>query len=101
MQHSNAPQDRIHIMLSGKVKRVRFRLFVKQRAESLNLVGWVRNRLSNRVEIVAEGPRTSLERLSSLVREGPPGAEVSAVDITWAKGTGKLNGFRVRWLGLL
>lgn len=93
--------QRLHLLVSGKVKRVRFRLFVKQQALSLGLVGWVRNRRNDRVEVLAEGPRPDLDRLHEAVRQGPPEAEVQSVDARWSPPRGKLRGFRIRWISFL
>lgn len=92
---------RLHLLITGRVKRVRFRLFVKRQAESLGLVGWVRNRRNNRVEVLAEGPRSSLDRLHGAVKQGPPEAEVQSVDARWSEPRGKLRRFRIRWIGFL
>ncbi|MFC1935165.1 acylphosphatase [Chloroflexota bacterium] len=42
-------------------------------ARRLRLVGWVRNLPdADTVEVVAEGPRTSLEKLLAHLHHGPP-----------------------------
>ncbi len=99
-RNPDLPQ-RLHLLISGKVKRVRFRLFVKQHAESLGLVGWVRNRHKDRVEVIAEGPKPSLDSLYNAVQHGPPEAVVESVDAHWSEPRGKLKGFRIRWISFL
>ena len=98
--HTDVPL-RLRLFISGKVKRVRFRLFVKRQADALGLAGWVRNTRSNRVEILAEGPKHDLEALLEAVKQGPPEAEVEAVDARWSGATGNRAGFRIRWIGFL
>ncbi len=93
--------QRLHLFITGRVKRVRFRLFVKRQAEALGLVGWVRNRRSDRVEVLAEGPKPSLDSLYRAVKKGPPEAKVAAVEVRWDKPQGRLRGFRIRWIGFL
>jgi len=97
----HSKSQRLHLFISGRVKHVRFRLFVKRQAESLGLVGWVRNRRNDQVEVLAEGPRSSLDRLHKAVEQGPPEAEVQSVDARWSEPRGKLRGFRIRWIGFL
>jgi acylphosphatase len=92
---------RLHLLIYGKVKRVRFRLFVKDQANRLGLTGWVRNRSGDRVEVLAEGTRPNLESLVDIVREGPPEADVDKVDTQWQPALGRLRGFRIRWIGFL
>jgi acylphosphatase len=92
--------QRLTLLVSGKVKRVRFRVFVRQQAEALGLAGWVRNR-RRQVEILAEGSRPDLQQLYNAVLEGPPGAEVDTVEARWSEASGKLRSFRIRWIGFL
>ena len=46
---------RIHVMISGKVQDVFFRISTQDKANELNLTGWVKNIFNNAVEIIAEG----------------------------------------------
>lgn len=92
---------RLHVMLSGKVSRVRFRLFVREHAVRLGLRGWVRNVPGPRVEFVAEGTRPALENLLQAAKAGPAGALVEACDSQWAEASGRFRAFRVRWLGFV
>ncbi len=98
---ASSKSQRLHLFISGRVKRVHFRLFVKSQAESLGLVGWVRNRHNDQVEVLAEGPRSSLDRLHMAVKQGPPEAEVQSVEARWSEPRGKLRRFRIRWIGFL
>ena len=43
------------------------------------------------VEVVAEGPRASLEALLAQLRRGPPGSRVDAVEDSWTarRGAGR------------
>src|SRR4051812_26333855 len=56
------------------------------RARELALRGFARN-LSDgtTVEVVAEGPRASLDALLTSLREGPPMSYVKSVDVTWGE----------------
>lgn len=94
---SPATPQEIHLLVSGRVQRVRFRLFVKQLAEDLDLTGWVRNR-GQQVEILAQGSRHRLANLIRQVAEGPPGAEVQSVSREWRTVRHPARRFRIRWL---
>lgn len=73
-----------------------FRYFVRQRATSLGLRGWVRNRRGGAVEVVAEGPEEDVRKLLAAVREGPPMAWVERVDEAWTEPKGNSIGFDVK-----
>ncbi|HJP84346.1 MAG TPA: acylphosphatase [Gemmatimonadaceae bacterium] len=71
--------DTIHLEVRGRVQGVGFRWFIVEKAEELNVAGWVRNRSDGCVEIAAGGPRDALTKLESAARSGPRGARVEAV----------------------
>lgn len=55
----------------GRVQGVGFRWWTRSRALELGLVGHARNMDDGRVEVVAEGDPSSLDRLEELLRETP------------------------------
>ncbi|SMC32575.1 acylphosphatase [Janibacter indicus] len=55
----------------GRVQGVGFRWWTRSRALELGLVGHARNTDDGRVEVVGEGPPSSLEGLDRLLREEP------------------------------
>ena len=65
------------------------------RARSLGLAGWVRNRPDGAVEAVFEGPQEPVESMLRWCEQGPAGARVDAVDVTWEQPVGD-EGFEVR-----
>ena len=69
----------MHLEVSGYVQGVGFRWFVRERAQALQLAGWVRNLDNGVVEVAASGPESALSALLAAVREGPPGAQVQDV----------------------
>ena len=71
---------RLHVLVRGRVQGVGFRWFVRQRASSLGLAGWVKNRADGTVEVAAEGSSDAVERLRQILERGPDGADVAAVD---------------------
>jgi acylphosphatase len=83
-------------VVRGWVQGVGFRYFVLDRAAALGLVGWVANELDGSVRCVAEGPRTDLETLLAVLAEGPLGARVDDVRVTWGPARGTYERFTIR-----
>ncbi len=81
----------------GRVQGVGFRYYVVERASALGLRGYARNAHNGDVEVLAQGPRPALERLLTLLRQGPPAAHVQDVQVTWRHPTEHMRGFHVRW----
>ena len=77
-------QKCVHILVDGTVQGVGFRYFVQQQANALNLKGWVRNRLDDKVEILAQGEESQLNNLTAIVRVGPSMANVTSVVVEWS-----------------
>jgi len=75
------PHARIHVYVSGQVQGVGFRSYIVRRAQSLGLVGWVRNLSDGRVEILAEGDGNRVEELLGFCRRGPPFSNVTHVEV--------------------
>jgi acylphosphatase len=90
---------RLHANIYGRVQGVSFRYFVTEQAQGLELTGWVRNRWEGSVEVVAEGPRPSLENLLGALRIGPPAARVDNIEVEWLPGSGEFISFWVRSTG--
>ena len=88
----------LRVIVTGRVQGVMFRDFTRYQAEALSLTGCVRNLPGGRaVEVKAEGERTKLEELLSLVKRGPPRAVVESAAPTWGKYTGVYRDFRIRF----
>ena len=68
--------------VSGRVQGVFFRASTREQAVSLGVCGYARNRPDGRVEVLACGPDTAVQRLCDWLVQGPPGARVSAVTCT-------------------
>jgi acylphosphatase len=70
----------LHVVIHGRVQRVGFRWFVRERARALRLTGWVRNRIDGSVEVLAAGREEGLLQLRSALHRGPEGAVVSRIE---------------------
>ncbi len=93
---TNAIQE-LHAHVHGWVQGVGFRYFVVEHALALGLRGYARNDRDGSVEVLAQGSRPSLDRLLTLLRQGPPAADVREVHTEWKQPTEHLSGFHVRW----
>ena len=82
-------------IVSGRVQRVGFRLFVEDAARRENVRGSVRNQHDGSVEIVAEGDADAVQRFEMAVRRGPSGARVDRVDTTEVAPSNRFNSFLV------
>jgi acylphosphatase len=90
------PLRQLRMMVSGRVQGVGFRYTARDEAQGFGLRGWVRNRPSGEVEIVAEGRQDVLKMLAAWARRGPPAAHVSRVHEEWSEYTGQFADFRIR-----
>ena len=88
---------RLHVEVYGIVQGVFFRSSTEQKASSLNLTGWVRNRRDGSVEILAEGSKEDLEALLAWCRIGPPGARVDRTEHSWEDPKDEFSSFSVTY----
>jgi len=89
----------IHMNIRGRVQGVFYRVSARQEALRLGLTGWIRNCPDGSVELLAQGPRPLCEGLLSYCHEGPPGARVDAIDVSWGDPSSEYAGFDVRTRG--
>jgi acylphosphatase len=89
-------KTRVHLYVNGLVQGVFFRQHTKQKAQSLDVFGWVRNLPDGRVEAVVEGEETQVKELVEFCKKGPLQARVDNIEVTWEAFVGEFNGFFVR-----
>lgn len=87
---------RLDATVRGRVQGVGFRYFVLREASGGSITGWVANEPNGSVRCVAEGPRPELESLLNALRDGPAGARVDGVGVSWSAATGEFRTFTVR-----
>lgn len=87
---------RLHANIQGRVQGVGFRAFVVDRALTLGVKGWTRNRWDGSVEVMAEGERKALDQLLVSLRRGPTMSNVLQLDLEWSSPTGEFKSFYVR-----
>ena len=81
----------------GRVQGVGFRYSAMFEAKRFGLRGWVRNKSDSSVEIVCEGTKEQCESFGSWLREGPPGASVSRVELRYTPYRGIYNSFTIEY----
>jgi len=88
---------RAHVIVTGSVQGVCFRVETKRAADHIGVAGWVRNRPEGTVEAVFEGEREKVEAAINWCRKGPPFGRVENVSITWEPFEGKFTGFDITY----
>jgi acylphosphatase len=93
---STADAERLSATVIGRVQGVGFRWWVRSAADRMGLTGWVMNGPDERsVEMVAEGPPALLDALERMLRQGPPGSAVEAVEATRSPAAGTYRRFEI------
>jgi acylphosphatase len=69
----------IRCFISGRVQGVFFRASAAREARQLGISGYARNLPDGRVEVLACGDSSALDRFKAWLHRGPSTAEVSAV----------------------
>jgi len=90
-------KTRTHVFVSGFVQGVGFRFFTILNARKLGVSGFVKNLRDGRVEVVAEGEPEDVKALLKCLKGGPPGANVTRVEVNWEKYVGKFSNFNVEF----
>ena len=71
----------VRVQVHGRVQMVWFRSWTQQRAQDLDLSGWVRNCADGSVEAVFRGSAERVDQMIQACHKGPPMAEVERVDV--------------------
>ena len=88
---------RARLVISGWVQGVFFRASAREVAHVQHLSGWVRNRRDGAVEAVVEGETGAVQAVIAWCQKGPPGAEVTDVEVTLEAYADEFEGFRIVW----
>lgn len=87
----------IQAKIQGRVQGVFFRESMRKKAEELGVAGFVRNQDDGTVYLEAEAENDTMERFVSWLKQGPPAAEVSKVDLERTDKTRGFQGFKVAY----
>ena len=86
-------QVRAHVIITGRVQGVFFRVETQRAAEGFGVSGWVRNKRDGTVEAVFEGRQEDVDATLNWCQQGPRMARVDKVDINWQDYTGEFKSF--------
>jgi len=67
--------------VAGRVQGVFYRASTRSKARSLGVTGYARNLPDGRVEVLACGTPAAVQALCDWLWDGPPAADVTAVDV--------------------
>jgi acylphosphatase len=70
----------MRFFISGRVQGVFFRASTRNQAQRLGLRGWAVNLPDGRVEVLAVGAAAAVQQLGEWLHDGPPAAQVLAVE---------------------
>jgi acylphosphatase len=87
--------QRIRIIVTGKVQGVFFRQSLKIKAKQNEIFGWVKNLKDGRVEAILEGDEEKINRIIEWAHGGPANARVEDVEIQNEKFIGEFSKFDV------
>ncbi len=81
--------------LYGRVQGVGYRQFVYTQARALGLCGTVQNRPDGSVQTIVVGEPAAVRALAERLREGPPAAMVTKVELLPYTGNATWDDFRI------
>jgi acylphosphatase len=90
-------KERAHVMISGRVQGVFFRVETRRAARHIGASGWVRNTRDGRVEAVFEGNTGEVEEMIRWCQCGPPAAWVENVEVERQEFKGEFDSFSVKY----
>ncbi len=85
-----------HYHVQGRVQGVFFRASTQEKAIECGVTGWVRNLSDGSVEALACGEEQQLATLEAWLRQGPPMASVSQLQIEETDCSEVLDHFSIR-----
>lgn len=86
---------RLTATVKGRVQGVGYRQWTVKSAGKLGLRGYVKNMPDGSVLVVAEGDDNQIDRLRSLLYEGPIAARVEDVSCKQTEATGEFSTFEI------
>ena len=90
-------KEQLHVIISGRVQGVWFRVNTKRKATELGITGWVQNTSDGNVEAIFEGNTEQLNTMISWCHKGPELSQVTNVAITHKKFQGQFTTFTIKY----
>ncbi len=90
---------RARVRVEGLVQGVYYRAHTRDKAERLEVTGWVRNLPDGAVEAVVEGNEPAVRAMLEWMGRGSPRAVVTKLEVTWEPYAGDFDRFSVRDAG--
>lgn len=89
---------RAHLIISGRVQGVCFRMETRRAAiRQGNVRGWVKNLPDRTVEAVLEGNESDVKAMVQWCAKGPPGSLVTDMKLNWEPYTGMYDRFEIAY----
>jgi acylphosphatase len=88
---------RAHVIISGRVQGVFFRMETKRAADKHGVCGWVRNTRDGTVEALFEGSKEQVDSAIEWCKKGPPLAQVRDLSVEWEDYRGEPGEFAIRY----
>jgi len=88
---------RVHVIISGRVQGVFFRMETQRAANRYSISGWVRNKPDGKVEAVFEGDEKKVKDMLRWCHKGSPMAAVVSVDAKWEKHKSAFDTFEITY----
>ena len=89
-------QNRVRLLVSGRVQGVYFRVFTRKKALQLGVNGYTRNLANGQVEIIAEAEDDILEKFIQWCHKGPITARVDQVICAPLESDGDFSSFDIK-----
>jgi len=90
-------KKQVHVFYTGRVQGVGFRMTAEESAHQMNVRGWVKNLRDGRVELVAEGEETMLQRFLQEIQNGQMKNFIKHVELSWSPAGETFDDFEIRY----
>jgi len=90
-----AKNVRAHVIVTGRVQGVWFRVETQKAAVQHGVKGWVRNKADGSVEAVFEGGQIEVEKMLNWCEKGAPLSHVAHVETVWEEFSGTFDRFEI------
>ena len=91
------PTHRAHVYYSGRVQGVGFRFTAEAIAHQVGVLGFVKNLLDGRVEVVCEGSKEKVDAYLEGIKNSALGKHIQKADCLWEDPSGRFTDFRVEF----